>query len=129
MNCVFCKINKGTIPSKTIYETETLKVILDIDPISPGHMMIIPKEHFTDLKDIRQDVLNEINALAKEMIRLLENKLNCQGVTLMQNNGRGQEVKHYHLHLIPRYDNDSLYIGSENQESSSIDDTFARLIS
>lgn len=100
---IFCKIISGEIPSKTIYEDDKVLVILDVNPKSNGHSLIIPKEHFKDLYDIDNDTLSHILDVAKKIGDMLEDKLHCNGITLEQNNGITQEVKHFHLHVIPRY--------------------------
>ena len=105
MNCIFCKIINGEIPSYTIYEDEIVKCFLDVNPNEAGHTLIIPKEHTLDLDTISNETLNHIMNVSKKIKKLLEEKLNCDGVTLIQNNGIAQEVKHYHLHLIPKYKN------------------------
>lgn len=101
--CIFCKIIKGEVPSYTIYEDDIVKVFLDINPDSNGHTLIIPKKHYKDLMDIDADTLAHIMIIAKKIKSLLEEKLNIDGVTLIQNNGEVQEVKHFHLHLKPYY--------------------------
>lgn len=103
MDCIFCKIMKGEIPSKTIYEDEIVKVFLDIEPLSPGHMLIVPKKHYKDLDDIDLDTLNHINNISKQMHILLKEKLKIDGMTTIQNNGVPEEVKHFHMHLKPYY--------------------------
>lgn len=108
MDCIFCKIINNEIPSYTVYEDETVKVFLDISPKTNGDLLIIPKEHFTNVVDIPLDVLNHINRIVKEMYELLKEKLHCDGMTVIQNNDYGQEIKHYHVHLTPRYKNDLL---------------------
>lgn len=105
MDCLFCKIIKGDIPSYTIYEDEYVKVFLDIHPDSNGHMLIIPKEHYTNLTDMKEEVLCHIMNIAKKMKKKIEEKLEVDGLTLVQNNGEIQEVKHFHLHLKPYYKN------------------------
>lgn len=100
---IFCKIIKGEIPSKTIYEDEVVMVILDVNPRSNGHSLIIPKKHYKDLFDIDNDTLMHIFEVAKNISNLLEEKLNCEGITMEENNGISQEVKHFHLHVIPKY--------------------------
>jgi len=100
-NCIFCKIAKGEIPSKVIYEDEIVKAYLDINPTSTGHTLIIPKKHFTDLDDIDIETLSHIMEVAKKIKKLLEDRLGARGIKLVQNNGCLQEVKHYHLHIIP----------------------------
>lgn len=103
MDCIFCKIANGEIPSLKIYENDYVFAFLDINPDSDGHTLIIPKKHFTDLDDIDDYTLTEINKASKIIKNLLEEKLGCQGISLLQNNGFVQEVKHYHLHLKPYY--------------------------
>lgn len=103
---IFCKIINNEIPSYTIYEDEIIKVFLDVNPVSKGHTLIIPKKHYENMFDIDQETLNYILKKAKDIANLLKEKLNCDGITLAQNNGLGQEIKHYHLHLIPKYHNE-----------------------
>lgn len=103
MDCIFCKIIKGETPCLKIYEDDIVLAFLDINPDSDGHTLIIPKKHFTDLDDIDLDTLTHINKTSKKIKKMLEEKLNCIGVSLLQNNGSVQEVKHYHLHLKPYY--------------------------
>ncbi len=105
---IFCRIINGEIPSYTIYEDEIVKVFLDVNPKSNGHTLIIPKKHYLDLDDIDINDLTHILEVAKKIKKLLEERLNPNGIMLLQNNGDLQEVKHYHLHLIPSYDNDNL---------------------
>ena len=100
---IFCKIINNEIPSYTIYEDDIVKVFLDINPIHNGHTLIIPKKHYQDFFDIEKDVLEHIFKVAKNISLLLNEKLNYDGISLCQNNGIAQEVKHFHLHLIPKY--------------------------
>lgn len=116
---IFCKITKGDIPSKKIYEDEKIIVILDVNPKSTGHCLIIPKSHYQDLYDITKDELNHILLIAKKISKLLIEKLNCEGITLEQNNGICQEVKHFHLHIIPKYN---------EEHKLSIDEVFNKLV-
>lgn len=108
MDCIFCKIINGDIPSYTIYEDEIVKVLLDANPIANGHSLVIPKKHFTNINDISLETLTHIQKVVKELYPKYKEKLNCDGITLCQNNEYGQEVKHYHLHIIPRYENDGI---------------------
>lgn len=105
MDCIFCKIINGSIPSYTIYEDDVVKAFLDISPDSNGHTLIIPKKHYLDIDSIDNDTLIHIMNVARDIKKLLESKLNIDGLTLIQNNGDVQEVKHYHLHLKPYYKN------------------------
>ena len=116
---IFCKIVKGEIPSKKLYEDELVMVIMDVNPTSNGHSLVIPKEHYQDFFDIKREVLEHIMDVAKEMAIKLEEKLGCEGMTLIQNNGISQEVKHFHLHLVPKYN---------NSKKMDIDEVFHKIV-
>ena len=105
-NCIFCKIIKGEIPSYTIYENDNIKVFMDINPVAKGHSLAIPKKHYTNLFDMDNELLREMDEVIKELYPKFKEKIVAEGLTRMQNNELGQEVKHYHMHLIPRYNND-----------------------
>ena len=110
MECIFCKIANNEAPSYTIYEDDIVKVFLNINPLSNGHLLIIPNKHFDNLSDIDVKTLNHINMVSKKMYELLKEKLNVDGLTISQNNEYGQEIKHYHMHLTPRYKNDNVSV-------------------
>ncbi len=104
MDCIFCKIINGEIPSYTIYEDDIVKVIFDIKPKSTGHCLIITKKHYQDAFDIDEKTTTYIyNKIVPQIYFLLKEKLNIEGLTITQNNGLSQDVKHYHVHLIPNY--------------------------
>lgn len=107
-DCIFCKIANGQIPSKTIYEDDEFRVILDLGPATKGHALILPKEHAKDLYELPNETASKVLVLAKEIAGKMRERLHCDGLNLMQNNGEvaGQTVLHFHLHLIPRYVND-----------------------
>lgn len=107
-NCIFCKIAAGEIPSKTIYEDDKFRVILDLGPATKGHALILPKNHYANLYELPEETAGDVMKLAKKMATVMTEKLGCQGFNLMQNNGEtaGQTVFHFHMHLIPRYNDD-----------------------
>ena len=107
-NCIFCKIAAGEIPSKTLYEDEKFRVILDLGPATRGHALVIPKEHYADLYEIPEETAGEAMKVAKKMAAVMTEKLKADGFNIVQNNGEvsGQSVFHFHIHLIPRYEND-----------------------
>ena len=105
MDCIFCKIIKGDIPCMKVYEDDLVLAFLDVNPDSDGHTLIIPKNHYKDINDIPNDLLAHIYNVSKDIMKTLEDKLNCEGFSLLQNNGIVQEVKHYHLHIKPYYNN------------------------
>lgn len=119
--CIFCKIANGDIPSKSIYEDDKFKVILDLGPATKGHALILPKDHAANLFELPDDTAKEVLVLAKKLGRQMVDKLHADGMNLVQNNGEaaGQTVKHFHLHLIPRYQDDGQHILWEPGESTS----------
>ena len=107
--CIFCKIINDELPSKTIYEDEVIKVILNINPETNGHLLVLPKKHYDNLFDIEKKIINHsIDIIKEKLYPLLKEKLNCEGLTISQNNFLGQEIKHFHIHLVPRYQEDNL---------------------
>ena len=107
-NCIFCKIANGEIPSRTICENEKFRVILDNGPATEGHALVLPKEHFADLFEIPADWAAEAMKTAQVTAELLKEKLGADGLNIVQNNGEaaGQTVRHFHIHIIPRYKGD-----------------------
>lgn len=106
MDCVFDKIVNGDIPSFKLYEDDLVLAFLDINPVSNGHTLIIPKLHYTDVFDIPNEILIHIIDVARDLMDELKEKLHCDGFTLIQNNGVVEEVKHFHLHIKPAYLNE-----------------------
>ena len=109
-NCIFCKIAAGEIPSTTLYEDDDFRVILDIEPASKGHALILPKEHYANLYELDDELAAKALVLAKKMITKLTKILECDGYNVLQNNGTaaGQTVFHFHMHLVPRYKDDTV---------------------
>lgn len=110
MDCIFCKIAKGEIPSATLYEDEDFRVMLDIGPASLGHALILPKQHYANIYELPDELAAKVFVLAKKTARALQKGLNLEGLNVLQNNGTlaGQTVFHFHMHLIPRYQGDEL---------------------
>ncbi|MCI8709736.1 MAG: HIT family protein [Dorea sp.] len=122
-DCIFCKLANGDIPTATLYEDEDFRVILDANPASKGHALIIPKEHYADLYELDDSVAGKAMILAKKMIAKLTDILGCDGYNIVQNNGEcaGQTVFHYHLHMIPRYKGDDVGLGWKLNELTEED--------
>lgn len=110
--CIFCKIAAGEIPSATIYEDDEFRVILDLAPATKGHALIIPKNHCRNIFDMDDATASKVFVLAAKVARAMKAELNCDGLNIVQNNeeAAGQSVFHFHLHLIPRYDEDGQVI-------------------
>lgn len=119
-NCIFCKIANGEIPSKTLYEDDEFRVILDLGPATKGHALILPKSHYANLYELPDNLASHAMLLAKKMAAQMTDKLHCDGFNLVQNNGEvaGQTVFHFHMHLIPRYKDDAQKIGWNPGEPS-----------
>lgn len=107
-DCIFCKLANGEIPTNTLYEDDTFRVIFDLSPASKGHALIIPKNHFRNLYDIEEETLQKAIVLAKKMAKVMTEEFHADGFNIMQNNEEiaGQSVFHFHMHLIPRYKGD-----------------------
>ena len=112
-NCIFCKIANGEIPSATLYEDEDFRVILDLGPASKGHALILPKEHASNLFDLPEKYVQGALGVAQKVGKRLYDGLGCDGFNVVQNNGAcaGQTVFHFHMHLIPRFEDDSVMVG------------------
>lgn len=109
-NCVFCSIIGHEIPSATIYEDEKVIAILDIAPSAKGHTVLIPKKHSKDIFELPEEDAAHIFTVAKKIAGVLKEELQCDGINILQNNGKaaGQTVFHLHVHIIPRYENDTI---------------------
>ena len=118
-DCIFCKIAGGEIPSKTLYEDDRFRVILDLGPAARGHALILPKEHAKNLYELPEETAAAVMVLAKRMAAVMRERLNCDGLNLIQNNGEaaGQTVAHFHMHVIPRYKEDNQKIGWVDRKS------------
>lgn len=127
MDCLFCKIINGDIPSKTIYEDEKVKVFLDINPTTNGDMLVVPKKHYENILDIDENLIPHIHNVVKDLYSLLKDKLSIDGLTLVQNNGHGQEIKHFHLHVTPRYLNDNISHSNNKEILVGIDEVFDQI--
>ena len=112
-NCIFCKIANGEIPSKTIEENDMFRVVLDVGPATKGHALILPKDHYSNLYELPEEVAAEALKLAKKVALKMKERLHCDGVNLVQNNeeAAGQTVFHFHMHVIPRFKEDGQVIG------------------
>ncbi len=106
--CIFCQIIKGDIPAYKVYEDEHSLAFLDIKPVNPGHTLVIPKKHYSNLEEIPVSELEFLIRTVKKVGRLLKDKLGAPSYNIIENNDpiAGQEIPHLHFHLIPRYGND-----------------------
>lgn len=107
MSCIFCKIANGEIPSNTIYETDLVRAILDINPSSYGHVLVLPKVHCTSLLEADAKTIDAVFEAAGQIAKKMDSTLHCDGINLLSNmkEAAGQTVEHFHVHLIPRFQN------------------------
>ena len=107
-DCIFCKIINREIDSEIIYEDKEVLAFLDIKPTTNGDTLIVPKKHYEDMFDVPRKLLSHMENVYKELYPIYQKKLHCEGLTLTTNMDYGQEIKHFHMHFIPRYPNDKI---------------------
>ena len=100
-DCIFCKLANGEIPTATLYEDDDFRVILDAGPATKGHSLILPKKHFSNVFEMPDELLGKAASLAKKISADLMEKLGCDVINILQNNGTaaGQTVYHFHIHI------------------------------
>ena len=106
MDCLFCKIMNGEIESKTIYEDDKVKCIMDAFPNVDGHVLVIPKEHYENFLATPHDMMHKVMDVAQRIGQVAVKLLGARGVNILTNcyEAAGQTVPHFHVHVIPRYD-------------------------
>ena len=106
--CIFCKIARNEIPSTKLYEDDLVLSFMDINPINPGHVLVIPKAHYATLFEADPEVLGACVTIAQKIGKAVFKGVGAQGLNFLQNNYRaaGQLIDHLHFHLFPRYEND-----------------------
>ena len=126
--CIFCELANGRIPTNKIYEDDVCTAFLDISQATYGHCLVVPKQHFDDIFALDEEVGKHLYKVAIMLAKKMKERLNLQGINILNNNGEvaGQTVKHYHIHLIPRYKNDDLII--EFKTNKLNDDEFKDLV-
>jgi histidine triad (HIT) family protein len=128
VECLFCKIVAGDLPSTRVHEDDRVIAIMDILPATRGHVLVIPRAHSTDIHEISEDDLAAATAVAQRLAGRAMRGLGADGVTIMQSNGAAawQTVFHYHVHVIPRYRDDPLVLpwrpGEAPADPAELDD-------
>ncbi len=110
MDCIFCKIVSGEIPSGKVYEDESVVAFMDINPAVKGHCLVLPKEHYENIFDVSDEVLGETILAVKKVASAVQKAVKSDGVNVLQNNNRaaGQLIPHIHFHVIPRFEGDGI---------------------
>lgn len=131
-DCIFCRIAAGEAPANKIYENDSVFAIMDIFPWTEGHCLVIPKTHAPTLFDISAEDAASVMKAARHLAPALRDAVGADGLNLLQSNGRAawQQVDHFHLHLIPRWADDSLVqpISPAAGDMDAIEATAARIL-
>jgi histidine triad (HIT) family protein len=108
MDCVFCRIAAGTLPSTKVYEDGSTLAIMDINPLTPGHLLVMPKAHIENLFDADEKAVADVMRMVTRIAKAIGRSLKPDGLNVLQANGRAafQSVPHLHFHLIPRRTDD-----------------------
>lgn len=130
-NCIFCQIVAGNVPSKKLFEDDKVLAILDIYPASPGHILLIPKEHYMLMNEIPTDVFSHMGVISQRLSHLLVTNLKAAGTTVIVQSGQdaGQKAPHAIMHIIPRFEGDGLNLAvpTNKIEQSHLDELYNKL--
>ena len=126
--CIFCELANGRIPTNKIYEDDICTAFLDISQATYGHCLVVPKQHFEDIFSLDEEIGKHLFKVAVMLAKRMKERLKLEGINILNNNGEvaGQTVKHYHIHLLPRYKNDDLII--EFKSNKLTDEQFKELV-
>ncbi|MFW6285835.1 MAG: HIT family protein [Nanoarchaeota archaeon] len=117
-NCIFCKISKKEIDSKIVFEDDKVMAILDINPATMGHLLLLPKEHYMIMPMVPDELLGHMSIISKYLSDLLQETFNAKDVNVFIANGAaaGQQSQHFMMHVIPRYDDDGINFNLEGEK-------------
>ena len=132
-NCIFCKIIRKEIPSKILFENTSNMAFLDVFPISQGHTIVVPKNHYQNIEEIPDNELSELFKIVKKLAVMIHIKLNVGGYNILQNNFKpaGQDINHVHVHIIPRNENDKIFklkSPPRQENEKKLENVFKKLI-
>ena len=104
--CIFCDIVNKKLETNIVYEDETVMAFLDNDPINEGHVLLISKEHYLDVDELPSEILINLIEVSQKIVKAIKKIYQPDGYSIMQNGGMYNDIRHYHLHIFPRYEND-----------------------
>ena len=118
MDCIFCKIIKGEIPSAKVYENDKILSFLDINPVNFGHTLVLPKAHYESLLAVPETTLQDLSLIMQRVARAIQGVFGYKGFNILLNNGRvaGQEIPHVHFHIMPRTEDDGIYVNLSHKK-------------
>ena len=107
-DCIFCAIADGDIPGRIVHETEHSLSFLDVNPLAPGHTLVVPKDHYARLDDLPDEISTDLFRTVDELVPRVEDAVDADASNVGINNGpaAGQEVEHVHVHIVPRFEDD-----------------------
>lgn len=130
-NCIFCKIVRKEMDAKVVFEDDLCLAILDINPATVGHILLMPKEHFMMLPMVPDEVLGHLSVISKYLSDLLVETFSCEDVSVFMANGAaaGQQSQHFMMHVIPRYEGDGLDfdLSGERLSEAELDDLATKI--
>jgi len=111
MSCIFCKIVNREVPSYIVYEDDISIAFLDINPLSKGHILFIPKKHYTKISEIPDEELEKLVKSFKKLLKVVEERIS-KNYNIINNCGKlaGQEIEHVHIHIVPRYGDEKIFL-------------------
>lgn len=129
MDCIFCKIIDGEIPSYKVYEDDYVLAFLDITQGTKGHTLIIPKKHIRNVYDVDQETIIHVFSVVPKLANAIKKAFKPIGLNIINNNDQPlQSVFHFHIHLIPRYENDGVTISANNNFGKISQDTLSQTV-
>jgi histidine triad (HIT) family protein len=129
MDCIFCKILDGEIPSYKVYEDDHVLAFLDITQGTKGHTLVIPKTHARNIFDVDEETITNVFRVVPKLANALKDAFNPIGLNIVNNNDEPlQSVFHFHVHLIPRYENDGMKLSTINNYGKITDKEFKDVV-
>lgn len=118
-SCIFCKIVRKQAPASLVYEDENVLAFLDIRPLSKGHTLVIPKQHYVTIFEVPEELVAQLHRIVKRVALAVKEATKADGISIIQQNGKaaGQEIFHLHVHVIPRFEGQKLMRFGENSEA------------
>ena len=130
-NCIFCKIANKEIPGKIVYEDDLCLAFLDLSQTTNGHTLVVPKTHYQNILDVDKEVLSHLIKVTKKLTNQIITNLDAKGANVLRNSNEvaGQTVMHFHIHIIPRYnETDQIKIDfTDRSQEVDLDNIFNKI--
>ena len=130
-NCIFCKIINKEIPGKIIYEDDVCIAFLDLSQATYGHTLVIPKKHFENILEVDAQTLAHVMQVTQKLAKQIVEKLNAKGLNILTNTNEvaGQTVHHFHVHILPLYDEKELVIEfNDHSQDVDLDEVYQKIV-